>query len=147
MTGPGGESARGVPVLVTGGAGYIGSHTVERLITAGHRPVVLDSLVRGHRAAVRGAPLVVGEIGDRPLVEALLRDRAIRVVVHFAALKSVEESIRDPLRYFRVNVADSLALLEAMAATGVRSLVYSSSCAVYGSPERLPVDETAAIAP
>jgi len=147
MTRAKGESARGVPVLVTGGAGYIGSHTVERLTASGYRPVVLDSLARGHRAAVRGAPLIVGEIGDRALVEALLREHAIQVVVHFAALKSVEESNAEPLRYFRVNVADSLVLFEAMAAAGVRSLVYSSSCAVYGTPDRLPVDEAAAIAP
>ena len=129
-------------VLVTGGAGYIGSHTVARLGAAGHDVVVLDSLVNGHPAAIPGVPLVVGDAGDRALVRDLLVDRGIGAVVHFAALKSAPGSVSDPGSYFEANVAGSLALLRAMADAGVPHLVFSSSCAIYGMPDELPVRES-----
>ena len=134
-------------ILVTGGAGYIGSETVRLLIERGHEPIVLDTLERGHRAAVDAAPLIVGSIEDGPLVEATIRERGIEAVIHFAALKSVEESFVDPSRYLTVNVGGSFELFRAMARTGVDRLVYSSSCAVYGTPSDLPVRETSALQP
>jgi UDP-glucose-4-epimerase GalE len=134
-------------VLVTGGAGYIGSHTVARLQSAGHDVVVLDTLERGHPAAVPGAPVVVGDAGDRDLVRGLLEERDIEAVIHFAARKSVAESLEDPGGYFEANVGGSLALLRAMADAGVRRLVFSSTCAVYGTPDVLPVREDCPLAP
>lgn len=134
-------------ILVTGGAGYIGSETVRLLIDRGHEPIVLDTLERGHRAAVDAAPLVVGSIEDGALVEATLRERAIEAVIHFAALKSVEDSFTDPSGYLAVNVGGSFGLFAAMARTGVDRLVYSSSCAVYGTPSDLPVRETSELRP
>lgn len=134
-------------VLVTGGAGYIGSHTVAALTEAGHEPVVLDTLEHGHAAAVGDVPLVVGDAGDRALVRDLIDDRRIEAVVHFAALKSVAASVADPGRYFESNVGGSLALLRALVDTGLDRLVISSTCAVYGTPDRLPVDETNPLRP
>ncbi len=134
-------------VLVTGGAGYIGSETVRLLTTRGHKPVVLDTLERGHRAAVDGASLVVGSVADAALVESTLRDHRIEAVIHFAALKSVEASFVDPAGYFGTNVGGSFALLGAMGRAGVPALVYSSSCAVYGTPSDLPVRETSELRP
>ena len=134
-------------VLVTGGAGYIGSETVRRLAARGHEPVVLDTLERGHRAALDGAPLVVGSIADERVVESTIREHGIEAVIHFAALKSVEDSLRDPAAYFATNVGGSFALVQAMARSGVRRLVYSSSCAVYGTPSSLPVRETSELHP
>ena len=134
-------------VLVTGGAGYIGSETVRRLTARGHQPVVLDTLEHGHRASLDGAPLVVGSIADRDLVEATLREQGIEAVIHFAALKSVEDSLSDPAAYFTTNVGGSFVLLQAMARSGVKRLVYSSSCAVYGTPSSLPVRETSELHP
>lgn len=128
-------------VLVTGGAGYIGSHTVARLVGAGHDVVVLDTLERGHPAAIPGTALIVGDAGDRAFVRDLLEARRIEVVVHCAARKSVAESVDDPGGYFEANVGGSLALLRAMADTGVGRLVFSSTCAVYGVPDELPVRE------
>jgi UDP-glucose 4-epimerase len=136
-----------VRVLVTGGAGYIGSETVRLLMARGHEPVVLDTLERGDRAAVDEAPLIVGSVANAILVEATLRERAIDAVIHFAALKSVEASFIDPAGYFGTNVGGSFALLGAMGRAGVTRLVYSSSCAVYGSPSDLPVRETSALRP
>lgn len=134
-------------VLVTGGAGYIGSETVRLLAARGHEPVVLDTLERGHRAAVEAAPLIVGSVTDRGLVERVIREHAIEGVVHFAALKSVEASFSDPAGYFATNVGGSFALLGAMARTGLKTLVYSSSCAVYGTPSDLPVSESSELRP
>jgi UDP-glucose 4-epimerase len=134
-------------ILVTGGAGYIGSETARRLVSAGHDVVVLDDLRRGHRTAVGTIPLVVGDVRDLELVADLLERHNVAAVVHLAALKSVEESVADPGAYFEVNVGGTLAVLRAMARTGVRRLVFSSSCAVYGIPERSPVDESAAVRP
>ncbi|HBS29821.1 MAG TPA: UDP-glucose 4-epimerase GalE [Phycisphaerales bacterium] len=140
--------------LVTGGAGYIGSHAVARLLAEGRRVLVIDNLSRGHagsldrlRAAGGFAPdrLVFerGDIGDRPRVAALLRSHAVTEVLHFAAFASVPESVGEPLAYFRNNTADATALLEACDGAGVQRLVFSSTCATYGMPppERIPISE------
>jgi len=134
-------------VLVTGGAGYIGSHTAALLRDRGDEVVVLDTLEHGHPAAVGASPLIVGDVGDRALVRDLLIDRRIEAVVHFAARKSVTESIADPGGYFATNTLGSLGLLRAMADTGVDRLVFSSTCAVYGTPSELPVTEASSLAP
>lgn len=134
-------------ILVTGGAGYIGSHTAHHLQARGDEVVILDSLVTGHRAAVEGLPLIVGDIRDPDLVESSVRQHDIEAVVHFAALKSVEASVCDPFGYFDVNVAGTMNLARAAIAGGVQRLVFSSSCAVYGQPDRLPVDEAGRLAP
>lgn len=134
-------------ILVTGGAGYIGSHTARHLHARGDDVVVLDSLVTGHPAAVGELPLIVGDIRDGGLVESSVREHGIEAVVHFAALKSVEASVRDPFGYFDVNVGGTMTLARAAIAGGVKNLVFSSSCAVYGRPDRLPVDERGELAP
>ena len=134
-------------ILVTGGAGYIGSHTARHLAARGDDVVVLDSLLTGHRAAVGDLPLILGDIRDAELVESTVRDHRIESVVHFAGLKSVEASVGDPFGYFDVNVGGSMTLARAAIAGGVRSLVFSSSCAVYGQPDRLPIDEQGALTP
>jgi UDP-glucose-4-epimerase GalE len=127
--------------LVTGGAGYIGSHTVRSLRESGRDVVVLDSLETGHTESLLGADLVVGDIADFDLVVNLCRERGVKSVIHFAAYKSVGESMTDPFRYFSNNVNGSTMLIEAVAAAGVDQFVFSSSAAVYGSPERVPVTE------
>jgi len=129
-------------VLVTGGAGYIGSHTVRALRDQGHDVVVLDSLEYGHPEAVLGAPLVVGDVADRALVQRVIGEQAVDAVVHFAAYKAAGESMEVPERYFENNVARSAEFLAALVAANVRSIVFSSTCAVYGTPRTLPVDET-----
>ena len=128
-------------VLVTGGAGYIGSHAVKALRSAGHRVVVLDDLSAGHAGAVRGVPLVRARVHDRDAVRAALREHGCDAVMHFAAWLDVGESVRQPAAYYDNNVAGTLALLDAMAAEGVGRLVFSSTCAVYGEPEQMPLDE------
>jgi UDP-glucose-4-epimerase GalE len=128
-------------ILVTGGAGYIGSHTVRLLRETGRDVVVLDSLELGHEQSLLGADLVVGDIADQDLVTNLCRERKVSSVIHFAAYKSVGESMTDPFRYFSNNVNGSTMLIEAVAAAGVEQFVFSSSAAVYGSPERVPVTE------
>ena len=128
-------------VLVTGGAGYIGSHAVKALRAAGRAVVVYDDLSAGHRAAVRGAPLVEGDVRDTARLEAALQDHGVSAVMHFAGLLSVEESVREPARYYEHNVRGGLSVLEAMRAAGVDRLVLSSSCAVYGNPVTTPIDE------
>jgi UDP-glucose-4-epimerase GalE len=134
-------------VLVTGGAGYIGAHVVRELCDRGHRPVALDDLSAGRRAAVGDVELVVGDVGDEPLLTDLCRTHAFEAVMHFAALKSVDESNRDPARYFDVNVGRTIALLRVMQAAGIERLVYSSSAGVYGDPDTLPVREDAPMRP
>lgn len=134
-------------VLVTGGAGYIGSIAVRRLRERGDEVVVLDSLERGHAAAIGDTPLVVGDIADRELVSSTVAEHGLEAAMHFAAWKAVDESLVEPGRYFANNVGGSIALLDALVASGVRRLVFSSSCAVYGSPARLPVDESCPLAP
>ena len=134
-------------ILITGGAGYIGSLTARHLASAGHTPVVLDDLRSGHRAAVGPLPLVVGDAREVDLVVATIEQHAIDAVMHFAALKSVEDSLADPGAYFDDNVGGTLGVLRAMARTGVRRIVFSSSCAVYGMPDSLPVTESSPIRP
>jgi UDP-arabinose 4-epimerase len=126
-------------VLVTGGAGYIGSHTCKALARAGHLPIALDNLIHGHKAAVRWGPLIDGDIRDRGLVERAIREYRIEAVVHFAGYAYVGESMRDPGKYFANNMMGSLALLEALQACGVGRIVFSSTCATYGVPESLPI--------
>jgi UDP-glucose-4-epimerase GalE len=134
-------------VLLTGGAGYIGSITLRRLVASGHDVVVLDDLSSGVAQAVDGAPLVVGSVLDQPLVERVLADHQVDAVVHFAGLKSAPASVADPGAYFATNLAGSLSVLRAMAARDVRSFVFSSTCAVYGNATTLPVDESTPTAP
>ena len=129
-------------VLVTGGAGYIGSHTVRVLRDRGDQVVVLDSLEHGHRAAVGDTPLVVGDVRDQPLVRRVVADHQIEAAIHFAAHKAAGESMAQPGRYFDNNVAGTLHLLEALRAAGVRRFVFSSTAAVYGTPRALPIRET-----
>ncbi len=129
-------------VLVVGGAGYIGSHTVWRLEEHGHDVVVLDNLSEGHREAIQGE-LVEGRCGDRTVTDAILGgDRTIDAVMHFAACCYVGESVEDPGKYYRNNVVETLSLLDAMRAHGVTRFVFSSTCATYGDPVRVPMDET-----
>ncbi len=129
-------------VLVTGGAGYVGSVSVERLIDAGHEVTVLDSLVTGHPEAVaRAAELVVGSVGDADLVGPLLRRRRIEAVLHCAARSLVGESVREPELYERENVQGGRAFLRALTAAGVDRFVYSSTAAVYGMPDTMPITE------
>ena len=134
-------------VLVTGGAGYIGSHTVRALRQAGRDVVVFDSLELGHREAVIDAPLVVGDIHDKDLVTATCNEHGVTQLVHFAAYKAVGESMEQPAKYWRNNVAGSVELYEACLASGVNDVVFSSSCSVNGNPDTMPLTETAAIAP
>jgi UDP-glucose-4-epimerase GalE len=128
-------------VLVTGGAGYIGSHAVRALRAAGHTVVVFDNLSAGHAAAIGDATLVEGDVRDTGQVEATLRRHAVTAVMHFAALLSVGESVREPSRYYDNNVGGSLSVLDAMLAAGVQRLVLSSTCAVYGDPVSMPIEE------
>ncbi len=135
-------------VLVTGGAGYIGSHMVHALVDAGERVVVLDNLTTGFDWAVApGASLVIGETGDQSCVAALIAEHLIDVVIHFAASTVVPDSLRDPLGYYRNNTANSRALIETAVKQGVRHFIFSSTAAVYGNPKRVPVREDDATAP
>ena len=128
-------------VLVTGGAGYIGSHTCKALALAGYSPVAYDNLSAGHRWAVKYGPLVEGDLADTTLLTDTLRATGAEAVMHFAAHADVGESMRDPQKYFRNNVAGTISLLDAIRVAGVRRLVFSSTCATYGYPERLPITE------
>ncbi len=130
-------------VLVTGGAGYIGSHVVHRLCAAGRAPVVIDSLVTGHRDAVPpGVPFLEADVADRPRVAAFLAEHRVRAVLHFAALSVVGESVTTPRRYYHGNLVASLALLECVLDAGVPVFVLSSTAAVYGLPESTPIPES-----
>ncbi len=135
-------------ILVTGGAGYIGSHTLHRLKELGRPAITVDNLYSGHRWAVpQGTELVVGDISDTKLVESLLQQHKIKSVIHFAAHLSVEESVKNPLKYYRNNVAGSLSLIDACYKQGVESFVFSSTCALYGSPDRNPISEDFPVEP
>lgn len=134
-------------VLVTGGAGYIGSHTCKALARAGHEPTVFDNLSTGHRRFVKWGSFVHGDITDTPALVDALRTSGAEAVIHFAASAYVGESMRLPRRYYRNNVGGTLSLLDAMAAQGVRRLIFSSSCATYGIPDVLPIAETTPQAP
>ena len=130
-------------VLVTGGAGYVGSHACKVLARSGYLPVVLDDFSRGHREAVRWGPLVQCDIADRATVAVTLAQHRISVVMHFAAYAYVGESVADPALYYRNNLGGTLSLLEAMRDTGVDKIVFSSTCATYGIPASVPIRETA----
>jgi len=129
-------------VLVTGGAGYIGSHAAKALHRAGYAVVVYDNLVAGHRGAAKYGTLVEGDIADVAFVRDTLRRHDIFAVMHFAAFLDVGESVREPARYYRNNVGGALSVLEAMAAESVRHFVFSSTCATYGEPIETPIAET-----
>lgn len=128
-------------ILVTGGAGYIGSHAAKALAQAGLQPVVLDNLQRGHREAVQWGPLIEADTSNQRVLEKIFREHAIEAVMHFAAFAYVGESMREPALYFRNNVASTLTLLEAMRTCGARTIVFSSTCATYGNPEHIPISE------
>jgi UDP-glucose-4-epimerase GalE len=134
-------------VLVTGGAGYIGAHTLRALRAAGHAVVALDTLEYGASEAVLDAPLVIGDIADESLVASVCREHRVTGIIHFAAYKNVGESMREPHEYWRNNVVGTSALVSAAASEGVRAVVFSSSCSVYGTPATVPVGEDAPIHP
>ena len=129
-------------MLVTGGAGYIGSHAAKALSRAGYRVVCFDNLAAGHREAVKYGDLVEGDIADPAAVGAAIDRYEAGAVMHFAAYLDVGESVRDPVKYYRNNVAGALSVLEAMAARSVRCFVFSSTCATYGEPTETPIVET-----
>ena len=128
-------------VLVTGGAGFIGSHTCKELARRGLLPVTFDNLSRGNKKAVKWGPLVVGDILDQATLTAAIEEYRPEAVIHFAALAYVGESVTDPAAYYRVNVTGTLSLLEACRTTGIDRVVFSSSCATYGVPRELPIAE------
>ena len=133
--------------LVTGGAGYIGSHTVRLLTSQGRDVVVLDSLELGDRSRIPGVPFVEANIADERAIEKACRKYGVQDVIHFAAYKAVGESMEQPLRYYNNNVAGSIALVHALLANGVERIVFSSSAAVYGNPDHVPVNEDAPLRP
>ena len=135
-------------ILVVGGAGYIGSHCVRQILAAGHRPVILDNFVYGHRAAVpAGVTLHEGNLGDGPFVRRVLEAERIDAVMHFAAYCYVGESVTDPMKYYFNNVVATLHLLQAMRDAGVRRFIFSSTCATFGVPPTLPIHENLPQAP
>jgi len=136
--------SKGSSILVTGGAGYIGSHTVLQLAARGERVVVLDDLSTGFRQAVRDVPLVVGQVGDRALVEGLLAEHKVETIIHFAAHTIVPESVSNPLKYYGNNTCSTRSLLDCASRAGVKHFVFSSTAAVYGIPANgLAAEETA----
>ncbi len=135
-------------VLVVGGAGYIGSHCVRQLVAAGHNPVILDNLVFGHRGAVDPEiPFYTANLGNEREVGRIIRKEKIELVMHFAAYAYVGESVQDPLKYYLNNVASTLLLLRCMIGMGVKKFVFSSTCATYGIPEKVPLVESMPQAP
>ena len=128
-------------ILVTGGAGYIGSHTCKALAARGFSPVVFDNMVYGHEWAVKWGPLVKGDIADRAALDRVFDEYNPEGVIHFAAFCYVGESVQDPAKYYRNNVSGTLTLLETMRDHGVKPIVFSSTCAVYGMPRQVPMNE------
>jgi len=135
------------PVLVVGGAGYIGSHMVRMLAENGYRPVVLDHLSSGRQEAVGDAELIVGDVGDAGLVDQVITHVRPDAVLHFASFIEVGESVADPHKYYRNNVANALVLFDAMRKHAVDKLIFSSTAAIYGTPRRTPIDESHPAAP
>ncbi|AIQ12070.1 UDP-glucose 4-epimerase GalE [Paenibacillus durus] len=129
-------------ILVTGGAGYIGSHTVAELLDLGEEVVVLDNLVTGHRESLLGGKLYVGDLRDKELLAKLFAENEIEAVIHFAASSLVGESMKDPVKYYDNNVYGTQCLLEGMQKAGVNKIVFSSTAATYGEPEKVPIEET-----
>ncbi len=134
-------------ILIVGGAGYVGSHCARAVAAAGHEAVVFDNLYFGHREFVRWGKLIKGDIRDAKALDAVFKGNRFDAVMHFAALAYVGESITDPGRYYDVNVHGTRVLLDAMISADVRSLVFSSSCALYGEPTQMPIDENAKLNP
>jgi UDP-glucose-4-epimerase GalE len=134
-------------VLVTGGAGYVGSHAARILERSGHQIVIVDNLSRGHQAAARGRTFLQGDLLDRAFLESVFAQYSFDAVMHFAAKAYVGESVHQPDQYYSNNVVGTLNLLEAMRAAGVRRIVFSSTCATYGIPEQSPIRETEKQAP
>ena len=134
-------------ILVTGGAGYIGSHVCRALAASGYQPVVFDNLVHGHSWAVRWGPCEIGDLLDGPRLEAVLRDHKPYAVIHLAGLIAAGDSVVDPIPYYRTNVTGTLTLLEAMRNCQVHRLVFSSSAAIYGEPQQVPIPESHVQAP
>jgi UDP-glucose 4-epimerase len=134
-------------ILVTGGAGYIGSHTVRLLVEQGRDVVVLDTLELGLRERIAGVELVQGDVADHKLVDKVVRKYGVTDVIHFAAYKAVGESMEQPLRYWNNNVGATIALVHALLAAGVNRIVFSSSAGVYGNPDTIPVTEDERLAP
>jgi UDP-glucose 4-epimerase len=135
-------------VLVTGGAGYIGSAVAAELLKAGHRVLIYDNLSHGHRrAAPKGAELVVADIADRAALDQVFKTRPVEAVMHFAALIEAGESMKNPAAFFRNNTANALTLLESMLAHGVKKFVFSSTAALFGNPERTPIEEDDPVRP
>jgi UDP-glucose 4-epimerase len=128
-------------VLVTGGAGYVGSHAAKQLIKSGHEVVILDNLSEGHRPAAGKLPFVEASLHDRERIAAAMREHTIEAVMHFAAFAYVGVSVKDPAIYYKNNIVGSLSLLDAMRDAGVDRIVFSSSCATYGIPNRVPITE------
>ncbi len=129
-------------ILVIGGAGYIGSHCVRQLIAAGHRPVVLDNLVYGHKGALKeGIPFYLGDLADKKIVGEILDKEKIDIVMHFAAFINVGESVTNPIKYYYNNLSGVISLIDTMIAHGVKKFVFSSTCATYGVPQKLPLTE------
>ena len=128
-------------VLVTGGAGYIGSHTCKALSTLGYLPVTLDSLIYGHTWAVKWGPLITGDITDSLILDQLFSQYRPKAVIHFAAFAYVGESVDHPAKYYQNNVIGSIAILDAMRRHGCRNIIFSSSCATYGIPSQIPIPE------
>jgi len=129
-------------ILVTGGAGYIGSHTVAELLAQGKEVVVIDNLQSGHRDALLGGKLYEGDLRDKELMKRLFAENEIEAVIHFAANSLVGESMKDPVKYFDNNVYGTLCLLEAMDKANVRKIVFSSTAATYGEPDKVPIEES-----
>ena len=128
-------------ILVTGGAGYIGSHVVKELLHRNYQPIVLDNLQTGHRNAAKGALLLEGDLSDQKKLKEIFQAHPIDTVMHFAANSLVTESVQNPLKYFANNVRNSLKLIETMDEYEVKKIVFSSSAAVYGEPETIPIEE------
>ncbi len=129
-------------ILVTGGAGYIGSHTVRALLARGHDPIVLDNLSYGHREAIPADRLITGDLNDSLFLASVFAERTFDAVIHFAAFAYVGESVTNPAKYYSNNLVGSLSLLDSCRTQGVSRFVFSSTCATYGTPNRVPIDET-----
>src|SRR5437867_4683570 len=135
-------------IFVTGGAGYIGSVCSELLLNEGHEVAIFDNLTEGHRRAVDSrANFIQGDLADRLQIEAALSNTRPDAVMHFAAYALVPESMRDPSKYFRNNIANGLNLLDAVVTTAGQRIIFSSTCALFGTPDRVPIDETAPTPP
>ena len=138
---PTGEDEVSVNILVTGGAGYIGAHCCKELASRGHHPITLDNLVYGHRRAVRWGPFYEGDLADRKMLDTIFEKERIEAVMHFAAFAYVGESMSEPQKYYGNNLRNTIGLLDVMLAHRVKHFIFSSTCATYGDPQYVPIDE------